>query len=100
MRNISRRRGYTFLNVADLAIGALEVVQLHAFKVPFLDLKPTFTNAFVAMLYLQENKIDLIFLEIKMPDIPESNRSIWFAPFYWFVPHPSQSYQALTLFIV
>ncbi len=49
--------------------GALEVVQLHASKVPFLDLKATFTNAFVAMRYLQENKIDLIFLDIKMPDI-------------------------------
>ncbi len=49
--------------------GALEVVQLHASKVPFLELKATFTNAFVAMRYLQENKIDLIFLDIKMPDI-------------------------------
>lgn len=48
---------------------ALEVVQLHASKVPFLELKATFTNAFTAMRYLRENQIDLIFLDIKMPDI-------------------------------
>ncbi len=48
---------------------ALEVVQMHAQKVPFLDLKATFTDAFEAIPYLQQNKIDLIFLDIKMPDI-------------------------------
>src|SRR5687768_2026187 len=48
---------------------ALEVVQLHAAKVPFLDLKASFTNAFEAISYLQANKVDLIFLDIKMPDI-------------------------------
>jgi two-component system, LytTR family, response regulator len=48
---------------------ALEVVQIHAKKVPFLDLKATFTDAFEAIPYLQQNKIDLIFLDIKMPDI-------------------------------
>jgi two-component system, LytTR family, response regulator len=48
---------------------ALEVVQIHALKVPFLELKATFTDAFEAIPYLQKNKIDLIFLDIKMPDI-------------------------------
>jgi DNA-binding LytR/AlgR family response regulator len=48
---------------------SLEVVKLHAQKVPFLDLKTTFTNAFEAIPYLQTNKIDLIFLDINMPDI-------------------------------
>ena len=48
---------------------ALEVVQLHAAKVPFLNLKACFTNAFDAIPYLQTNQIDLIFLDIKMPDI-------------------------------
>lgn len=48
---------------------ALEVVISHASKVPFLELKATFTNAFDALTYLQENKVDLIFLDIKMPDI-------------------------------
>lgn len=48
---------------------ALEVVEIHAQKVPFLELKATFTDAFEAIPYLQQNKIDLIFLDIKMPDI-------------------------------
>jgi DNA-binding LytR/AlgR family response regulator len=48
---------------------ALEVVQMHAAKVPFLDLKACFTNAFEALTYLQANKVDLLFLDIKMPDI-------------------------------
>jgi DNA-binding LytR/AlgR family response regulator len=48
---------------------ALEVVQMHAAKVPFLDLKASFTNAFEAISYLQHNKVDLLFLDIKMPDI-------------------------------
>lgn len=48
---------------------ALDVVTAHASKVPFIELKATFTNAFDAIVYLQQNKVDLIFLDIKMPDI-------------------------------
>lgn len=48
---------------------ALEVVEIHAARVPFLNLKATFTDAFEAIPYLQQNKIDLLFLDIKMPDI-------------------------------
>ena len=48
---------------------ALEIIKSHASKVPFVELKETFTDAFAAMGYLQQNKIDLIFLDIKMPDI-------------------------------
>jgi DNA-binding LytR/AlgR family response regulator len=48
---------------------ALDVVQLHAAKVPFLDLKARFTDAFEAIPYLQKNQIDLLFIDIKMPDI-------------------------------
>lgn len=48
---------------------ALEIVAAHASKVPFIELKASFTNAFEAITYLQQNKIDLIFLDIKMPDI-------------------------------
>ena len=48
---------------------ALNIVQAHAAKVPFVELKATFTNAFEALVYLQENKTDLMFLDIKMPDI-------------------------------
>lgn len=48
---------------------ALEVVKAHAAKVPFLDLRETFTDAFKALDYLQKEPVDLIFLDIKMPDI-------------------------------
>lgn len=48
---------------------ALDVVKSHASKVPFISLEATFTNAFEAIAFLQKNKVDIIFLDIKMPDI-------------------------------
>ncbi len=48
---------------------ALEVVKAHASKVPFLSLEATFTNAIKALEYLKEKPVNLIFLDIKMPDI-------------------------------
>ena len=48
---------------------ALDIVRSHASKVPFLELKAEFTDAFKALDYLQKESIDLIFLDIKMPDI-------------------------------
>jgi two-component system LytT family response regulator len=48
---------------------ALDIVKSHASKLPVLTLAATFTNAFEAMHYLQQNHVDLIFLDIKMPDI-------------------------------
>ncbi len=48
---------------------ALEVIEHHTSKVPFVDLKETFTDAFMALDYLQAQPVDLIFLDIKMPDI-------------------------------
>ena len=48
---------------------ALDVVKSLASKVPFITLSAVFTNAFEAIAYLQQNEVDLIFLDIKMPDI-------------------------------
>lgn len=48
---------------------ALEIIRSHATKVPYLELKAVFTDAFKALDYLQKESIDLIFLDIKMPDI-------------------------------
>lgn len=48
---------------------ALEIVKAHAAKVPFLNLKAEFTDAFKALEYLQKEQVDLVFLDIKMPDI-------------------------------
>lgn len=48
---------------------ALQIIKSHAAKVPFLELKEVFTDAFKALDYLQKEQVDLIFLDIKMPDI-------------------------------
>ena len=48
---------------------ALEIIKSHASKVPYLELKATFTDAFKALDYLQKESVDLLFLDIKMPDI-------------------------------
>src|SRR4051812_17686324 len=48
---------------------ALEVVKAHAAKVPYIELTGLFTDAFKAMEYLQKEPVDLLFLDIKMPDI-------------------------------
>lgn len=48
---------------------ALEVLRRLSEKIPFLDLKQTFTDALEALDYLQQNPVDLVFLDIKMPDI-------------------------------
>src|SRR4028119_225599 len=48
---------------------ALDIIKSHASKVPFLDLEATFTDAFKALEYLQKESVDLLFLDIKMPDI-------------------------------
>lgn len=48
---------------------ALEIIAKYASKVSFIDLKATFVDACEAINYLQSNDVDLIFLDIKMPDI-------------------------------
>lgn len=48
---------------------ALEVVSAHASKVPYIDLKETFFSATEALVYLKKEPIDLIFLDINMPDL-------------------------------
>lgn len=48
---------------------ALQIIRTHAAKVPYLELQACFTDAFKALEYLQSNHVDLVFLDIKMPDI-------------------------------
>lgn len=48
---------------------ALEVIRSHAGKVPFLQLQATFRNAIEALDYLQKKTVDLLFLDIQMPDL-------------------------------
>lgn len=48
---------------------ALEIIEIYVQKVPFVVLKEKFTNAFEALDYLKGNQVELLFLDIKMPDI-------------------------------
>ncbi|EHQ26977.1 LytR/AlgR family response regulator transcription factor [Mucilaginibacter paludis] len=48
---------------------ALEIINAYASKVPFLMLKAEFEDAFDAIAWLQREPVDLIFLDVKMPDI-------------------------------
>ncbi|MGY2131792.1 LytR/AlgR family response regulator transcription factor [Hymenobacter sp. HD11105] len=48
---------------------ALRVVHLLAAKVSFLDLQASFTNAFDALAYLQVHPVDVLFIDVQMPDI-------------------------------
>lgn len=48
---------------------ALEVIKSHASKVPFLELRETFTNPIQGLEYLKNESIQLVFLDINMPDI-------------------------------
>lgn len=48
---------------------ALEVIKSLSAKIPFIELTAVFTNAFEAIPVLQKDNIDLLFLDIRMPDI-------------------------------
>jgi len=48
---------------------SLEIISDYVSKVSFLDLKGTFTDPFKAAEMLKNEKIDLLFLDIEMPDL-------------------------------
>ncbi len=48
---------------------ALEILRKYIAKIYFLDLKGTFTDPFEAKKLLDESAVDLLFLDIQMPDI-------------------------------
>lgn len=48
---------------------ALELLEDNISKVPYLQLQASFNNPLEAMKYLQQQKIDLVFLDIQMPGI-------------------------------
>lgn len=78
---------------------ALEVIRSHAAKVPFMELRASFTDAFEAIAYLAQNPVDLLFLDIKMPDISgiELMESLQAKPLVIFTTayaeHAVQSYE-------
>lgn len=48
---------------------ALEVIRMHVAQVHFMDLQASFVDALEALDYLDKNEVDVIFLDIRMPDI-------------------------------
>ncbi len=48
---------------------ALEVIKSFAKKVLFLEIEQYFTDSFEALPYIQQQPVDLLFLDIKMPDV-------------------------------
>ncbi len=48
---------------------ALQVISAHAAKIPFLNLPETFTDPFRALDYVSDHAVDLVFLDIDMPDL-------------------------------
>ena len=48
---------------------ALSVVEEYIGKTPFLELKGLYHDAIEALTFIQENPVDLIFLDINMPDL-------------------------------
>lgn len=48
---------------------ALKQIEKYIEKTPFLELKESFESALDAISYIHENKIDLMFVDINMPDL-------------------------------
>lgn len=46
---------------------ALDLLKDYIEKIPFLTLERTFTNPLEGLAYLQENRVDLIFLDVELP---------------------------------
>ena len=48
---------------------ALEIIEDYISKLSYLEHKASFGNSMEALTYLKENKVDLLFLDIQMPDL-------------------------------
>lgn len=48
---------------------ALDILKEYIEKIPFLNLAGTFRDSLMALDYLQQHKVDLLFLDINMPDL-------------------------------
>jgi len=55
--------------IIDDEPAAIEVLKFHLKNIPFMELMATFRDPLVAIEYLQENTVDLMFLDINMPNL-------------------------------
>lgn len=59
---------------------ALEILSRYADKVPFLTLDQAFTRTTEALAYLHQRRVDLLFLDIQMPDLMGTDFARMIAP--------------------
>ena len=55
--------------IIDDEPAAIEVLQFHLKKIPSMELKASFRDPLEALDYLQKHRVDLIFLDINMPEL-------------------------------
>ena len=55
--------------IVDDEPNAIDVLKRYAELTPFLNLRQTFRNPLKAISYLQEEQVDLVFLDINMPKL-------------------------------
>lgn len=69
----SKNHKFVLMKISSIAIDdeplALDVVEHHIQKIPFLQLNAKFCDAFEAIQFLCREKVDLIFLDIQMPQL-------------------------------
>ena len=65
---------------------ALDIIEDFASKIPYLEMKASFQNPVEAIEFLDDNQVDLIFLDIQMPELTgfEFLRTLDNAPFIVF----------------
>ena len=59
--------------IIDDEPAAIEVLQFHLKNIPFVNQKATFRDPLKGLAYLQENLIDVLFLDINMPQLSGIN---------------------------
>jgi DNA-binding LytR/AlgR family response regulator len=55
--------------IVDDQIEAIQVIEMHIKKIPQLKLVKRFTNSIEALDFLKDSEIDLLFLDVEMPDL-------------------------------
>ena len=55
--------------IIDDEPAAIEVLEFHLKNVPFAELKATFRDPLIGLEYLQKNDVDVLFLDINMPQL-------------------------------
>lgn len=68
LKNFSENGMLRAIAIDDEPI-ALQIIKKFCDQVPFVELEIVYTNAFDAIEFIQKNPVDLLFLDIKMPDI-------------------------------